>query len=122
MASTPLYRNQETTVDYNRSASDYGHIVVNCFLDDGRKITIGHIYIQVEGNEIKYISVNAKGREIFKPTTDFNSVEKQFERYARLVKIKEKIKEKFKRPTLNKFYSPFKKSNPMTTSKSNQQK
>src|SRR5690242_3520225 len=84
---------QEPIISFRQSGSDLGHFDVNRFRGDGGQVIMGHIYTEVKEEEIFYISTNSQGREIFPRTTDFNSVEQKFERYARLLALQEFAKE-----------------------------
>ena len=112
---------EEKPIDFHTSRSDSGHIIVSRHKGDGTKETIGHVYVEVNDDEIKYFCTNQKGREIFPPTTDFNLVEMNYDRYARLFAIRGKTKEnnkqlnitnQFKNPTImkNQTQSPEPKS------------
>jgi len=103
---------EENLVDYYPVNWDYGHLGVKITLQNGKRETIGYVYTEVDGEQSRYISTNAKGREIFPPTSDFNTVTRRFERYARQIAID-------KGPTYSQLeknnYSLTKNLNPMKT-------
>ena len=101
---------EEKALDFYTSRSDSGHIIVSRFLPVEGKEVIGHIYIEIEGDEIWYFSTNRKGREIFHPTTDFNLIETKFERYARLLALQQRTKNNYQ---LNKNNLTIKNQNTM---------
>lgn len=103
---------EEKALDFYTSRSDSGHIIVSRFLPIEGKEVIGHVYIEVDGDEIWYMSTNRKGREIFSPTTDFNLIETKFERYARLLALQQRTKNNYK---LNKNNLTLKNQNTMKT-------
>src|SRR6185369_15935271 len=78
---------EKNLIDYHPIDWDYGSLSVSRLRDDGSRETIGYIYTEVDGEQSRYISVNAKGRIIFPVTTDFNTVTRRFERYARQIAI-----------------------------------
>jgi hypothetical protein len=106
---------EEKPIDFYRSRTDSGHYIVHHFLDDGTKETIGHVYIEIDGDYLKYISTNSRGREIFPPTYDFNEVDRRFTRYAHLRDLQLKAMNKI--PVVNK--SQLKNPNTMNNPKSN---
>lgn len=106
-------------ISFNPSMSDYGHFIVSRFRLDGDREIIGHFYTEVDGEEIKYFSTNRRGREIFPPTSDFNEVEKKFQRYAHLLAIQERNKNYEQLLTISNYYSPFKNNNTMQTQQQN---
>jgi hypothetical protein len=118
-ATTPFWRRQEELkermVGFDQSHSDYGHIIVSRFRADESREVIGHIYSEVDGEEVRYISTNRKGREIFVRTNDFNSVEKKFERYAHLLALQERTRAFYKNLSLKNINVTFKNPNIMTT-------
>ncbi len=107
----------EKLIDFYYAPSDYGHIVVRRCKSDGVKETIGHIYTEVEGEELKYICTNRDGREVFPAIEDFNGAEVRFERYARLLAAQEKTQENNRQLQTN--YSHNKNNNPMKTTSKN---
>jgi hypothetical protein len=103
MYNTPIpsrYWEQELrdqlSVDFRPMPSDSGHIIVSRYLPDEGKETIGHIYVEVEGDNYIYSCTNRKGREIFPPTTDFSLVEMKYNRYAHLLALQQKARENHK--------------------------
>jgi len=123
-ATTPFGKRQEALkeqpVGFYQSHSDYGHIIVSRFRADESREVIGHIYSEVDGEEIRYISTNRKGMEIFVRTTDFNSVEKKFERYAHLLALQERTRAFYKNLLTKNNTVTLKNSNIMTTPNSTQ--
>src|ERR1041384_4181438 len=73
-------------IDFYPTPADSTHFIVSRILED-RLEKIGDVYVEFEGDEFKYISTNGKGKQLFPPTTDFNLVEINFERYARLLDL-----------------------------------
>jgi len=102
---------EENLVDYYPIDGDYGHLGVKLTHYNGKRETIGYVYSEVDGEQSRFISTNAKGREIFPPTSDFNTVTQRFEKYARQIAID-------KGPT----YSQFQKDNYSLTKNPNQMK
>jgi hypothetical protein len=106
---------EDKPIDFHRSQRDSGHYIVKRFLDDGSKEIIGHVYLEVDGDYMKYFSTNSRGREIFPPTYDFNEVDKRFTRYAHLRALQQR--------NINKqqviSHSQFKNPNTMNNPKSN---
>src|SRR5207244_3844280 len=80
---------EDKKIDFYVSPKDSGHIIVSRFLPDRSREIIGHVYIEVDGDEIRYICTNQKKREIFPPTTDFNTVDVKYQRYADLLTMKQ---------------------------------
>jgi hypothetical protein len=108
----------EKTVDFRISHSDSGHIIVSRFLADGSKEVIGHVYTEIDGDEIKYYCTNRRGREIFPPTTDFNKVDKRYQRYAHVLTLQERTKQLNRKPLIINNLN-LKNSNTMTTPNNN---
>ena len=111
---------EEKGIDFYTSRSDSGHILVSRFLPIEGKEVIGHVYIEIEGEEVWYISTNRKGREIFPPTTDFNLIETKYERYARLLALQQRAKQNYKHLTIKNNLT-FKNQNTMKTQSQNPQ-
>jgi hypothetical protein len=76
----------EKLIDFYPTPSDSTHFIVSRYLVEGME-KIGHVYVEFEGDEFKYVSTNGQGKQLFPPTTDFNLVEIQFERYARFLAL-----------------------------------
>lgn len=102
------------TVDFHPTPTDSTHFIVSRFTAESRE-TIGHIYVEFEGDEFRYNSTNRKGKEIFQPTTDFNLVEMQFERYAHLLALQQKAREHSKRFKILNYNLNLKNTNTMKT-------
>ena len=83
------------TIGFYATPTDSTHFIVSRPTEDGSE-TIGHLYVEINGEEFRYISTNKKGKEIFQPTTDFNLVEMQFERYAQLLTQHQRSREAHK--------------------------
>ncbi|HLG35751.1 MAG TPA: hypothetical protein VI757_12790 [Bacteroidia bacterium] len=127
MYNTPIpsrYWEQElrdkNLIDFRPTPSDSGHIIVSRNLPDEGKETIGHVYVEVDGDDYIYTCTNRKGREIFPPTTDFNLVEMKFERYARLLALQQKARQNQKQ-FQNKNNLTLKNQNTMKTQQQNPQ-
>ena len=88
---------KDKSIDFYPTPEDSTHFIVSRPTEDGSE-TIGHVYVEINGDEFRYISTNKKGKEIFQPTTDFNLVEMQFERYAQLLALHQRGRE------VNKLY------------------
>ncbi len=101
----PVSLDRVRNVTFRQSHLDYGHNIVSRFRIDGSKEVIGHVYTEVDGEEIKYISTNRRGKEIFSPSTDFTAIEKKFDRYAHLIALQERIKENYKEPLITNNHS-----------------
>jgi hypothetical protein len=78
---------EKSLIDYHPIGRDYGHLSVTRLRDDGSREIIGYLYTEIDGEELRYISVNTKGRVLFPATTDFNTVTRRFERYARQIAL-----------------------------------
>jgi hypothetical protein len=79
--------NDDNRITFIQSITDIGRIIVSCFRRNGAREILGYLYGIPDGDEIKYYATYRNGREMFPPTTDFNSVEKRFERHARLLQM-----------------------------------
>lgn len=110
--------NEDRLIRFHHSFADYGHIIVSRFRDNRTREIIGHIYTEVDGDELRYISTGRTGKELFSPTTDFNEVEVKFERYARLLALHQKAQEHVERLNKNN-YSQSKNLTTMKTTTKN---
>ena len=84
----------ENLIDYHPYLMDYGRLIVRLNLPDHTHRKIGEVVTEINGEETKYISLDTKGRELFTATSDFNTVNEQFEKYARVIVAQEKSSEK----------------------------
>ena len=84
----------QKVIDFYPTPSDSTHFIVSRYLVEGME-KIGHVYVEFEGDEFRYFSTNRNDKQIFQPTTDFNLVEIQFERYARFLAL-QKVRENHK--------------------------
>src|SRR5258705_2932002 len=82
----------ENLILYHPVRSDHGHLTVWRFRENGRRQMIGHVYTEVDGAELLYVSTNRSGRELFSRSTEFHSVNLKFEKYARQLAWEEKRK------------------------------
>lgn len=108
-------------IHYKQAVGDFGHFIVYRLVLGGRNEIIGHVYTEIDGDETRYISTNQVGREIFPPTTEFNSIDLKFERYARLIDVNKDNQENQSR-TNSKNYSSTKKNIAMTNKTQSTQK
>ena len=73
---------REGQIIYQRNGWDYGYHTVRMYRFDGKKEIIGYVRTISLNDELWYVSTNRKGKQLFTRTTDFNKLNKQFERYA----------------------------------------
>ena len=102
----------ENLIDYHPYLMDYGRLIVRLNLPDHTHRKIGEVVTEINGEETKYISLDTKGRELFTATSDFNTVNEQFEKYARVIVAQEISPEKHQ-TIENNYQSPLTKSNLM---------
>ena len=107
----------EKEIDFHPSPLDSTHFIVSCLNEEDQE-TIGHVYVELEGDDFKYISTNGQGKELFPPTTDFNLVEKHFEKYARFLAL-HKIRVYKQRSKILNHIINLKNKNTMTTQTKN---
>jgi hypothetical protein len=108
---------EEKLIDFYPTPSDSTHFIVSRFLVEGME-RIGHVYVEIEEDGFRYISTNRQGKQIFPPTTDFNLVEINFERYARFLAL-QKLRKNHKRSKVLNHNINFKNTNTMKTETQN---
>lgn len=84
---------------FRPSPEDDTRILVSSIDPDGNSEIIGNIYIDNTGEETIYHGITKEGNEVFHSTDDFNSMEAQFDMYAKLLITEREIKD-LNNPTL----------------------
>lgn len=83
----------EPLLVFRPSPDDSTRILVSSNDQDGNSEFLGNIYVDNSKEETLYYGVNKEGDEIFQPTKDFNSIEAQFDMYARMLITERELKD-----------------------------